>query len=64
MGMLRKKEGNSIDFTADQQPYILHAPLLAERVMRKGAMHTVLVGEREHQKTHTQPEIVVEEEKL
>ena len=59
IGILSKK-GDNINFSATESPESLFSVLPAERVMRKYAQHTVLVGEQEHLKDYVMPETTEE----
>lgn len=66
IGTLRKDKDSNIIFKPDATALSFYSTLPAERVVRKRAQHTVLVGEHEHIKEYTSPdtekEIVLEEE--
>ncbi len=60
IGTLRKTDGSNVVFTAAEPTFCFYSVLPAERVIRKHAQHTVLVGEREHIKEYTSPDAVSE----
>ncbi len=55
IGILRKTFDGSLVFAPEENEDVVFTALPAERVMRKDALHTVLVGEIEHRKAHTIP---------
>ena len=61
IGTIHKTDDETIVFTATEYPFYFYPILPAERVVRKYAQHTVLVGEREHIKGNTSPDEIVSE---
>ena len=55
IGILHKTDDN-IAFTAAETKLCFYPVLPAERVVRKYAQHTVLIGEQEHIKEYNLPE--------
>ena len=53
IGILQKTADGSVNFTPAATSLSLFSNLPAERVLRRNAQHTVLVGEREHIKINT-----------
>lgn len=62
IGTLHKNGDDNIAFTAAEQPFCFYPILKAERVVRKNAQHTVLIGEQEHIKEYNAPEVTTEQE--
>ena len=60
IGTLRKTDDDNIDFTAIEPAFSFYPILPAERVMRKNAQHTVLIGEQEHIKEYNSPDTLQE----
>ena len=56
IGVIRKTADGSLGFAADTPSFSLFESLSAERVLRRNVHHTVLIGEQQHRKTHSQPE--------